>query len=724
MERKKRNKTIKVGESHLVQLLFSILFIAIFLLVMYAYALINVRGNTNLRFDPERMTFHADEKADKSTMFINDEWLFFPNLRIENVRTYKSLIDYTISLPYASNVTINSKGWDDLGNNIKWHNAEKGTGFIPFMNGGMRMVSGAYMANISVNDNINTLYLDLGKVKGHAYIFCNGYLVGNTGDSSSFRFLPDYTGGYSSTAVQNKNNSIQLIILFYSNEMSTQCGLNSTPALYSESKNEIMSSVPSAFIAVLAVVTLFAVVGGALLRKTLSDSRSYYFFALLSLSLFFYTLINGNFLRLATPYKELEEYAHIISANIFSYWFISTLFTKFRLEHQHKYFNMDSVILTCGGIMLMALALLDSRLLSTSFKTTTLIIFVLVLTISNFIKIIFFYISAPNSTHALCSSISLFFIFLHILLSNNQMANCPLYGVCYLIAILALVIYFVQRYISQYSELIHSSEHLKTIVEEKTAHISMINRDLYNTNKRLLENEEARKNVMSNVSHDLRTPITAIRGYSELLLQSGSGLSEDQRQVYLQNIVKRSQQMERIVSDIVEISKMESSGFSFEFMDISINELLDELYMLYTSDLRNSDKKIVLDIPDDDLLITKADPKRISRVFENLISNAINYSKEEALIEIKAWRSGAGQPLPEQRIHITVKDNGIGIPPEEIDHIFDRFYRAKNSGQNIKGTGLGLSIVKMIIDKHDAEISVESVLGEYTIFHVILKPTY
>ena len=93
---------------------------------------------------------------------------------------------------------------------------------------------------------------------------------------------------------------------------------------------------------------------------------------------------------------------------LISYWFISTLFTKFRLEHQHKYFNMDSVILTCGGIMLMALALLDSRLLSTSFKTTTLIIFVLVLTISNFIKIIFFYISAPNSTHALCSSISLF----------------------------------------------------------------------------------------------------------------------------------------------------------------------------------------------------------------------------------------------------------------------------------------------------------------------------
>ena len=163
MERKKRNKTIKVGESHLVQLLFSILFIAIFLLVMYVYSLINVRGKTNLSFNAEQVSFDAEEKVDKSTMYINDDWLFFPNLRLEHVRTYKSLVDYTISLPYASNVTVSSKGWDDLGKDVEWHNVDKGGGtdFIPFMNGGMRMVSGAYMANINVNDNISTLYLDL-----------------------------------------------------------------------------------------------------------------------------------------------------------------------------------------------------------------------------------------------------------------------------------------------------------------------------------------------------------------------------------------------------------------------------------------------------------------------------------------------------------------------------------------------------------------------------------
>ena len=113
----------------------------------------------------------------------------------------------------------------------------------------------------------------------------------------------------------------------------------------------------------------------------------------------------------------------------------------------------------------------------------------------------------------------------------------------------------------QYSELVNNATHLKLAIEQKTAHISEINRDLVNTNKKLLSNEEARKNVMSNVSHDLRTPITAIRGYAELLLKGGQTLSDEQRDTYLNNILKRSQQMERIVSDIVEISKMESTNF-------------------------------------------------------------------------------------------------------------------------------------------------------------------
>ncbi|MBR3465199.1 MAG: ATP-binding protein, partial [Clostridiales bacterium] len=112
------------------------------------------------------------------------------------------------------------------------------------------------------------------------------------------------------------------------------------------------------------------------------------------------------------------------------------------------------------------------------------------------------------------------------------------------------------------------------------------------------------------------------------------------------------------------------------------------------------------------------------RVFENLVSNAINYTGEEALIAIKAWRAGADLPIDKQKIHVTVSDNGIGIPEESISRIFDRFYRAKNSGINIKGTGLGLAIVKLICDKHEAVITVKSKIGVGTTFEVVFNATY
>lgn len=725
MEKKKRNRTIKVGESHLTQLLFSILFIAIFLLIMYVYFIINLRQGTNILYNSENYRFDATTLSEDNDLFIKDNWTFFPNLRTNDIRSYMSSIDYR-KRPHAKNVTISENGWDNLGPNAEWENLVDGEvpEFRPFMNEGMRMVSGAYMATIKVSRETNTLYLDLGKLNGHAFIFCNGYPVGNTGDDTSFNIVPEYIGGYSSTAVQNRNDTIELIIIIYANEQTLHAGLNTTPALFHEKSNAILTTLPSAFLAAIAIMTVIAVIGGFLLRKTLSDPRSYTYFALSITSLFLYYVVNGNFLVLASPYRALMEFLFMTTSAIFGYCMITFLFTSYRTENGSKYGSLDCIIVSCAGIMILALAFLDSRLLSTSFKSTTLLIFVITITIMSVSKILLFYMDAPNSTIGLCTAISLFFTYFDMMFCNNLRSNCPLYAVFYLVALVSIMIYFVQRYLVQYSELKHSSEHLRLVVEEKTAHISMINRDLYNTNKKLLENEEARKNVMSNVSHDLRTPITAIRGYSELLLQSGSNLNEEQRSVYLQNIMKRSQQMERIVSDIVEISKMESSGFEFEFMDISMTELLDELYMLYSSDLRNGKKKLLLDLPDEDLLITKADPKRISRVFENLISNAINYTKEEAVIEIKAWRDNADKPFEEQKIHIEIKDNGIGIPPAELPHIFDRFYRAKNSGQNIKGTGLGLSIVKMIIDRHDAEINVESVLGEGTSFHVLMKPTY
>ena len=169
---------------------------------------------------------------------------------------------------------------------------------------------------------------------------------------------------------------------------------------------------------------------------------------------------------------------------------------------------------------------------------------------------------------------------------------------------------------------------------------------------------------------------------------------------------------------------MESSDSDFHYTSVSIAEMLDELVMMYSMDLEDTDKHLTLDLPMRDSLIVKADPAKLSRVFENLISNAINYTGPQAEIVITAWRSGESANIVTQKIHITVEDNGIGIPEQDIPRIFDRFYRAHNSGVNIKGTGLGLAIVKLICDKHDAEINVTSTLGKGTKFEVILSASY
>ena len=157
---------------------------------------------------------------------------------------------------------------------------------------------------------------------------------------------------------------------------------------------------------------------------------------------------------------------------------------------------------------------------------------------------------------------------------------------------------------------------------------------------------------------------------------------------------------------------MEASDAEFQFSDVSVCEMLDEVTMMYSMDLEGTKKHITLDIPEDDFLIVKADPRKLSRVLENLVSNAINYTEEEALIAVKAWRTGADLPIDKQKIHVTVSDNGIGIPEESQSRIFERFYRVdKSRSKETGGPGLGLAIVKHIAEVHHATIQLHSTVG-------------
>jgi signal transduction histidine kinase len=361
--------------------------------------------------------------------------------------------------------------------------------------------------------------------------------------------------------------------------------------------------------------------------------------------------------------------------------------------------------------------LMTPHMVALVFSTVIMLLMVL--------KCLLFYSNEMNGPMmiSLYYSFFIYLIDLSIIAGKSDLGGFPAYISVAVAAVIFAEVAFIIAFVRQQREIRRNSETLRRQIQEKTRYISEINKDLVETNKKLKEGEEARKNVLSNVSHDLRTPITAIRGYSELML-TAEGMDEDQKRTYLTNIVRRSEQMERIVSDIVELTRMEASDAEFMFTDLSVCEMLDELVTMYSLDLEGTGKHLSIDIPEDDLLIVKADPKKFSRVFENLISNSINYTHDEAEIVVKAWRTGKDLPVTEQKVHISVKDNGVGIPPDEQSRIFDRFYRARNSGINIKGTGLGLAIVKLICDRHNADIRVTSDIGKGTEFEVIMDATY
>ena len=153
-QRKKRNKVIKVGETHLTQLLFGILFIAIFLLIMYLFSILNIRKPTNVPYNTERSTYDLSAKKDKENIFLQDHWTFIPNMKKEDIKSYLNIADYKLKA-HVSDVSINGRGWDDLGSKATWHNADDSIPkFEPFMNGGMRMISGAYMTRLTLNGDI------------------------------------------------------------------------------------------------------------------------------------------------------------------------------------------------------------------------------------------------------------------------------------------------------------------------------------------------------------------------------------------------------------------------------------------------------------------------------------------------------------------------------------------------------------------------------------------
>ena len=313
------------------------------------------------------------------------------------------------------------------------------------------------------------------------------------------------------------------------------------------------------------------------------------------------------------------------------------------------------------------------------------------------------------------------FIHFATFLRSQYFVYITLHAFLLLFLAIGFTLYFVKDYVNTYEKLADNNRNLESAVEEKTKYISRVNQDLLQNHQKLIENEEARKKMMSNVSHDLRTPITAIRGYVELMMNAKEPLPREQELQYLSNMHTRSVQMEQLISDLVQLTRMESENDTIELMPISIKEMVGDLYQLYHAECEGSEKIISFHAPEDDDLLIDGDPKKLLRVFENIIVNAMKYTHDDGKIDITCHRYNDPAMLGGNAVEVIIKDNGVGIPENEVPYVFDRFYRAENSGINKTGSGLGLSIVKSVVDKHGGKIWVESEEGVGSEFHIVFK---
>lgn len=225
--------------------------------------------------------------------------------------------------------------------------------------------------------------------------------------------------------------------------------------------------------------------------------------------------------------------------------------------------------------------------------------------------------------------------------------------------------------------------------------------------------EDTRRSFVANVSHELRSPLTGMKGFLEAMFD-GTIAKEDQEH-YIGLVLSETRRMTLMVNDLLDLARIESGTIILNYETFDINELIRRV--LITFEARIVAKQLELDVRfAQEQCYVWADSTQISQVIRNLIDNAIKYSPEGKLLVISTY------PLRKE-VYVSIKDNGVGIPLEDIPHVFDRFYKVEKAHTPSPqvGSGLGLSIVKRIIEQHGQTITVRSARNRGTQFTFSLQ---
>lgn len=244
--------------------------------------------------------------------------------------------------------------------------------------------------------------------------------------------------------------------------------------------------------------------------------------------------------------------------------------------------------------------------------------------------------------------------------------------------------------------------------DSKVQEIKELSTTLDLAKNELSKTDELRRDLMANVGHDLRTPLTMIKAYAEMT-RDLENQTPEKRAENMNIIIEETDRLNVLVSDILDLSKLQSSTYELKIEEFDLNELIRNIikrfYILIDSDgyefIYNNDKEIKV----------KADKKRIEQVIYNLLNNAVNYTGEDKKIYINVTDE-------KKKVLVEIRDTGKGIDKEEIKYIWNKYYHnEKKHKRNAFGTGLGLSIVKTILESHNYKYGVKSVKNKGTTFY-------
>jgi len=270
-------------------------------------------------------------------------------------------------------------------------------------------------------------------------------------------------------------------------------------------------------------------------------------------------------------------------------------------------------------------------------------------------------------------------------------------------AALAVSFFLSQRVVKPVHAMTSASQRIaaghydERVQEPGTDELGQLAQSFNQMAEQLQQVESMRRQLIGDVAHELRTPLTAIKGSMEGLID---GMLPASDETY-QQIHHEAERLNRLVNDLQELSRVEAGAYELELKSVNFSNLVQTVVKRFGSQFEKKNVRFMVNLPSD-LPNVQADGDRIIQVLTNLISNSLRHTPTGGEVLLSASQQG-------NHIHATVRDTGVGIPPEHLPHIFTRFYRVdKSRSRQAGGSGIGLTIVKHLVEAHGGQIWVES----------------